>query len=273
MSLLSSSACAPPFRVCLTGVFLKGVFLGMASCPAFAKSPINIEQLLAKPATWQLSSSIDYQAASSTLNQTQQSSWSTGIRYGVTPQVEVNARVSGWQLRQGSAGPEFRQSEQSISVGSNCLVKAESSWPAILVEARAVLGSTGSSSRSRLPSGQLALTSYKSLDPVVISFTAAMTVQRDYELDDVRLRPGMSWRIEPGINFAVNSSVTLFGSAAFSRRNAVYADDLIVANPSERIGMRGGIALALGRQHSIFVTGELANDRSGGMGVQWLYEF
>lgn len=268
MPLVSSSKSVPRSPVCLAGLLLTSL-----SGSVFATSPINIEQLLAKPATWQLSSSVDYQTAGSTLDQTQQSSWSTGVRYGVTSQIELNARVSGWRLTQDGSSLDFHQDEQSLSIGSNVLLKAESSLPAVLLEARAVLGTSGSSSRQNLPSGQIALTTYKSLDPVVISFTAAMTLQRDYELDDVRISPGMSWRIEPGINFAVNASVTLFGSANFSRRDAVYADEFIVANSSERIGMRGGIALALGRQHSFFMSGELANDRSGGMNVQWLYEF
>ncbi|EED33324.1 hypothetical protein NOR53_1588 [gamma proteobacterium NOR5-3] len=75
------------------------------------------------------------------------------------------------------------------------------------------------------------------------------------------------------MNFAANSSVTLFGGAAFERRNATGLGSGRVLGPTERLGIHAGVALSVARAHSLFVTADLATDRSGGMRVQWFYEF
>ncbi|WP_439107498.1 hypothetical protein [Congregibacter sp.] len=239
-----------------------------------AQSPITIEQLLAKPSTWQISTSLAYRARSmSAVQQERQSGGSLGLRYGLTPRVELNARVQEWQSSLELGAMELRQHSRSFSVGGNWLVKPESSLPAVLIEARGELYRDGSDGRHSAPGGLLALTSYKSIDPLVLSLATAVTLQRDYRIGGAVVSPGVTWRIEPGVNFAVNSSVTLFGSVALERSNASYVDDSLLAASQERIGLRGGIALALAQQHSLFISGDLASDRSGGMSLQWFYEF
>ncbi|MFK8042906.1 hypothetical protein [Congregibacter sp.] len=239
-----------------------------------AQSPINIDQLLAKASTWQVSSSFDYRATSFTsLQRDRRATFSTGIRYGLTPRFELNGRFTASEQRQEFAGLEFRQKTQGASLGANWLIKPESALPALLLEARAVVHRNGSVSRRSLPEWRLGVTTYKSLDPVVLSLSAAMTLQRDYQLAEGSVEPGMAWRVEPGVNFAVNANVTLFGGVSFERRNASSANGESLADQSERVGIRGGIALAIARRHSVFVSGDIASDHQGGMNLQWFYEF
>ena len=240
----------------------------------FAQSPISIEQLLAKAATWQVSSSVDYRASMPTpLQLERQTSVSTGLRYGLNSRFEINARLESLQFSQSIAGQRLRERQQSLSLGSNWLIKRESFLPAVLLETRAVLASNGSFGPRDLPSAQIAVTSYKSIDPVVLSLTVAMNIQRSYRDESAVVKPGVSWRIEPNVNFAVNPSVTLFGGAAMERRNASRIGESTVMPAMERVALRGGMALSLAQRHSIFVSGDLGSDRSGGMSVQWFYEF
>lgn len=244
------------------------------SLEASAQSPITIEQLLAKPSTWQISSSFDYRSAMSESSWLErQSSWLMGVRYGLSDRLELNARLQTQQFSQSNADQQIREQSHRLSVGSNWLINRESTIPALLLEARAVLGSSGSNGRRTLPGGQIAMTTYKSIDPLVLSLSTSLSFQRDYRIDAWDVKPGASWRIEPGVNFAVNPRVTLFGGAAFERRNATSMGSGLVVGATERLGIHGGMALSLAREHSMFVSVDLGTDRSGGMTMQWFYEF
>ncbi|WOJ95499.1 hypothetical protein R0137_09545 [Congregibacter brevis] len=241
---------------------------------ASAQSPINIDQLLAKASTWQVSSSFDYRGVSfASVQRERRATFSTGIRYGLTRRFELNGRFSASEQRQEFAELEFRQKTREVNLGANWLIKAESALPALLLEARAVIHRNGSTSRKHLPEGRLGITTYKSLDPVVLSLSAAMTIQRDYRLAEGTVEPGVAWRIEPGVNFAVNANVTLFGGVSIERRNASSVNGDSFADQSERVVIRGGIALAVAGRHSVFVSGDIASDHQGGMNLQWFYEF
>lgn len=256
------------------GMFLLVALSLHVSLQASAQSPITIEQLLAKSSSWQINSSFDYRSAMSGLSLLErQSSWLMGIRYGLSERLELNARLQTQQFSQSSADQQIREQSHRLSVGSNWLINRESTLPALLLEARAVLASSGSSGRRTFPGGQVALTTYKSIDPLVLSLSASLSFQRDYRIDEWEVNPGSSWRIEPGVNFAVNPRVTLFGGAAFERRNATGLGSDLVVGPNERLGIHGGMALSLAREHSMFVSVDLGTDRSGGMTVQWFYEF
>ncbi|MFT4768337.1 MAG: hypothetical protein ACI8RN_001472 [Glaciecola sp.] len=265
----------------MLGISVRGVgfvlfvclFIHLSSA-VFAQSPITIEQLLAKPSSWQISSSFDYRSGmSESWHLERQTSWSAGVRYGLTPRFEINGRLQGQQFSQDIPGQRIREQSQALSVGSNWLLKPESATPALLLEARAVLRSSGPAGPRHLPSVQVAITSYKSIDPVVLSLSASVNVQREYRLGSVEVSPGSSWRLEPGVNFAINPRVTLFGGVAIERRNSTQFGAAVIAGPSERLALSGGMALAVARQHSVFVSGDVASDRSGGMSLQWFYEF
>ncbi|WOJ94467.1 hypothetical protein R0135_04720 [Congregibacter variabilis] len=257
-----------------TGVCLFLICLAQVSPEASAQSPITIEQLLAKPSTWQISSSLDYRSAMSepTLLE-RQGSWLVGLRYGLSQRLELNARLQEQQFSQSGADQKIREKSHRLSVGSNWLIKRESTLPAVLLEARAIISSSSENGRRTLPGGQIAITTYKGIDPLVLSLSISMSFQRDYRLHRLEIDPGSSWRVEPGVNFAVNPRVTLFGGAAFERRTATDLGSGVVLPTSERLGIHGGMALSVARQHSIFVSVDLGTDRSGGMTLQWFYEF
>ncbi len=254
--------------------FLSLILMCSLSQTLLAQSPINIEQLLTKPAVWQISSSLDYRSTSpASVQRGRQLSGATGLRYGLTPRLEVNARVSGWQQRQSRGELQWEQQGRSVSIGGNWLLKRESFLPAILLEARGEVVSRGRRGQRSFPGARLGVTIYKSSDPVVLSLRASMDVQRTYRFEDLTIQPGAAWSLEPGVNFAVNANVTLFGSAFFDRRNASFQDGIRLNNAQERIGLRGGLALAVAGRHSLFVSGDLASDQQGGMSLQWFYKF
>ncbi|EAQ96357.1 hypothetical protein [Congregibacter litoralis] len=265
---MAASACQR-----ITLVFAFFFFAGLSQA-AFSQSPINIEQLLTKPSVWQISSSVDYRGSSlGSFQNGRQLTGSTGLRYGLTPRVEINARLTGWQYRQSVGELQSEEQGHSVSIGGNWLLKRESLLPAMLLEARGELLSRGSPEERSFPGGSVGLTLYKSSDPVVLSLRASMNLRRSYRFESVKVSPGATWSIEPGVNFAVNANVTLFGSAFFERRNASLHDGVTLYNAQERVGLRGGLALAVAGRHSLFVSGDLASDQQGGVSLQWFYEF
>jgi hypothetical protein len=248
--------------------------LVMTAPRALAQAPISIEQLLVKPSRWQIAASLDYRTASQNAwQQSRQVQWSTLLRYGLSPRLEVNARYSraeflerlGWDKRYSRA--------ERASAGLNWLVKAESALPAVLLELRADLAVRDMAGQRRLPGGQLTLTTYKSIDPVVVSLSASVSHERDYHWGQEYVDPGSAWRLEPTVNFALNPQVTLLGGLSVSRRHAARISGEAVETVDERVGVLLGLGYAVTQRHTLFVNADLSNQSGAGANLQWFYQF
>jgi hypothetical protein len=153
------------------------------------------------------------------------------------------------------------------------LLKPETRFPALLLELRADLAGSGAGSRAGVAGGQLTLTAYKSLDPVVLSLSASAMQRRGYRRDGLRIDPGSAWRVDPVVNFAVNPQITLLGGFSVSRRHATRVDGQWVNDGSDRIALLTGIGYALSRRHTVFVNAEMTGQGSSGASLQWFYQF
>jgi hypothetical protein len=251
-----------------------GIFVFCLPASLKAQSPISIEQLLVKPSTWQIATSFDYAIATGEpFVSERQSGWSTGVRYGFSQRWEFNARFQTATLSQHVFDERFQQQTRSVSAGVNYLLKPEARGPALLLEARADLAADALGKRRSFPGGQLTLTTYKSIDPVVLSLTGSLQARRRYRSEAGEIQGALAWRLEPLVNFAVNPQVTLFGGASFARREALRVNGQTRGIAQQRIAMRAGIAYAAHRHHSIFFSGDVSSDAQLALNIQWFYEF
>jgi hypothetical protein len=250
------------------------IVFGLSVCGASAQTPINIEQLIAKPARWQLGTSVDYRTTNpGDRHSTRSSAAGVRLRYGLSPRFEINAGLSRTGTLHRRGGDRQRASADSLSLGVNGLLTPETRFPAVLFELRANLESAGAGGRSGLAGGQVTLTAYKSLDPVVLSLSASAMLQRGYRLDGLRIDPGSAWRVDPTVNFAVNPQITLLGGLSLARRHATRLDGQPVADGSDRVALLAGIGYALSRRHTLFVNAEISAQASSGASLQWFYQF
>lgn len=153
---------------------------------------------------------------------------SPGLRYGMSEKTELYGRMS-WlsdSARIQNVNGVVSQSSNrfdSLWLGINRQLIEEGKSPALLgfIEAAAV-------EKTRLPglnigrnfSGRSWLiggTTYRAIDPIVLSFTAAYRINIARTIDAQRYAPGNYLLLNPAMSFAVNSDITL--SAGVQWRN------------------------------------------------------
>jgi len=258
-------------QACLSAV---AASLALAARGVSAQAPLSIEQLLAPSARWQLVTTIDH-ASSGTLpfEERRSTRGSMLLRYGLTARLEVSGRLSRRFDEQRSPDGSSTRRGRAASIGLAWLARREDRWPALLLEARADVqsrfaGSAGGAGEA------LAFTTYRSVDPVVLSLSATWARQRSFRQDDVTVDPGQRWRIEPLVSFAVNSRVTLLGGASITRRTDSRIDGRTAFGSRSTIRYRSGLGYAPDSHNTLFLTADLGGGDAGArIALQWFYEF
>lgn len=271
LSQVTGSPCAAAqYTLALVAVLGAG-----AALPAAAQEPLSIGQLLVKPSRWQLLNALDYgrhlPVPGVEMRGTQ---LTTGLRYGLGEGLEVNARWRVSDLTQTQLKEVRRRRESAASVGVNWLIKPETELPALLLESRVDVYLNSGGEYRAWPSGQLLLTAYQSLDPVVLSLSARVELSRSYESDGLTIDPGIAWSLAPQLNFAVNHRITLIGGLSFTRRAPDQIAGETYRSARERVGLSAGLGFALLPRQTLFLNGETGSDSGdASLSLQWFYEF
>jgi hypothetical protein len=237
---------------------------------ARAEPPLSIQQLMADSGRWQLVTALDYHSvvggpAGAVARSGQ---FTAALRYGLSSQLELNSRLRAGASDSRLAGT--RKEFSSVAVGANWLLKPETDSPAVLIEGRAEIFSRVATREQTLPSAEVAVTVYRSVDPLVLSLSAAYGLRRPYGQNGHRVRPGSLWRVAPQVNFAVNHRVTLVGGLSFSGSEAARIDGTAVGTRRETVGWQAGLGYRLGPENTLFLSGDFAVDGTGsGMSLQW----
>lgn len=247
----------------------------LATLGARADQPLNIQQLLAAPARWQLVTAADYQVATSEYGARESTGQLTSIlRYGLNSRLEVNAAIQGARNELHLADSVFEDSFRGLSAGANWLLKSEDEFPAVLLEGRVQLFSDFAGSAQQFSTAELTATLYKSIDPVVLSMATTLRLRRDFEASELTIDPGYHWSVAPQVNFAVNHRVTLIGGLAFSHEAATTVDGEQRTTPSEQVNLRLGLGYALSPGDTLFFSGDFAaTQRRGALSLQWFRVF
>ncbi len=240
-----------------------------------AQAPLSIEQLIVDDSRLQLSAGLLLRDRTPTTGvEDRDSLWSTTLRYGLSPRLEVNANLDWNQGELRQPGRTQHRQGHSYGLGGVWQARREDSWPAIVIEARGDSVAGLADNDERVFQGQLAATLYRSIDPVVLSLRVSYLRQESYHLNGGRFRPGDQWRAEPMVNFAVNPQVTLLGGMALSIAEASSVDGEPVFNDRDAISLRAGLGYAPNRNNTLFLLGELSGEGGGSQfSLQYQYQF
>ena len=160
------------------------------------------------------------------------------------------------------------------SVGVSWLAHREKRWPALLLEARVDVTAESDGQRSSGGGGALSLTTYRSLDPVVLSMTAAWERRADFRSAGFAIDPGDRWRLEPLVSFAVNPQVTLLGGASLRYSGASRANGVTAARSMSAVAYRLGVGYAPNPGNTLFLIADGGAAReAAGLSLQWIFEF
>ncbi|HFA7793179.1 TPA: meta-pathway of phenol degradation family protein [Neisseria gonorrhoeae] len=224
---------------------MKNILLVFVSfVPLFVRTdlPLNIEDIMTDKGKWKLETSLTYlnsensraALASPVYIQTGSASFipvpteiqengsntdmladTLGLRYGLTGNTDIYGSGSYlWhEERKLDGNGKTRNKRMSdISAGISHTFLKDGKNPALI----AFLESTVyEKSRNKASSGKswlIGATTYKAIDPIVLSLTAAYRINGSKTLsDDVKYKAGNYWMLNPNISFAANDRISLTG--------------------------------------------------------------
>lgn len=148
-----------------------------------------------------------------------------GLRYGLTSKAEVFARTSYlYSSSRSSDVSGFSNSNDSrftdAWAGINYQFKKDDDTPALLGFAEIALREKHENSSSSFKSALVGLTTYKAIDPVVLSLTTAYRFNQSRKDGEADYKPGNLLLLNPSIAFAVNDRVTLTTGMQWTSRQA-----------------------------------------------------
>ena len=142
---------------------------------------------------------------------------SPGIRYGLNSDTELYGRFSAVSstLRSDSVSGVDAQNDERVAdawLGVNHRFVKEGESPALLGFFELAAAENVATSGTNLAHGKSALfgfTTYRAIDPIVLSLTSAYRWNRSRDVADQARDPGDLFLLNPSIGFAVNNEITL----------------------------------------------------------------
>jgi len=197
-----------------------------------------------------------------------------GIRYGVLPGTELYGKLMGGgsQLRRrvldttSNSGWQLRG--HSVKLGINRRFSPDTDTPALLgfLEVLAVenVSESGAPKIVHAKTWRAGLTTYRSIDPVVLSLTAGYRYAGPRRIPEQgTVDPSDHLFLAPSLSFAINDAISVSGGLAFSLQGkSTEAGSL----PMTQTGLTLGISHAISQRLTMHTA--VYTDISGGGGSQ-----
>ena len=142
-----------------------------------------------------------------------------GLRYGLTGRTDLYGSGSYLWREERSFSNENRESGKNrsknlsdLSIGISHTFLTDNKNPALIGFAESTLYEKTYGKAAYGKSWLLGATTYKAIDPVVLSLTAAYRINRSTTLSDgLKHKAGNYWLLNPTIAFAANDRISLTG--------------------------------------------------------------
>jgi len=296
-------------RTDMRKIIFASLFLSAFSNPASADLPLTIEDLLTAQDRYRLEFGLNY-ANSDRRNidsqfdliQTGSGSFvllpvdvgeerrnsdflamTLGFRYGVTKDTELFTRLTATaddvRIQNGS-GSDSRSSQQlsDLVMGVNHKFSPDNDTPALLGFAEITLAentATDSSDFVYGKTGQIGFTTYRAIDPVVLSLTAGYRYAGKRNVKDHSIDPGDLLFINPSVGFAVNNEVTLTGGVQLKFRGKDKVEGSSAGIRTSQTDLDFGLGYAASKRMTLNFTAraDISGDSGAQLGFNLLYKF
>jgi hypothetical protein len=203
-----------------------------------------------------------------------------GLRYGLTAKTEIYTRASGLTSSQRTSDVSGTDSSNESRfadawAGVNVQFKQDDATPAVLGFAELALAEKHREDTASFKSAMLGVTTYKAIDPVVLSLTAAWRFNQSRQDGAREYKPGKLLLIHPSVGFAVNDRVTLTTGAQWTHRAADRFDGVSQGIARTATDLLLGVGYGLARGNTLNTTLKANASGRGGseVRVNWLYTF
>ncbi len=225
----------------LTGIFL---LCSLIVPTAHADLPLTIEDLLTEERRWRVDFNLTYtnrdrenvdsrygtlqlgqnQSVSIPLNVSDKRTNSdivamtAGVRYGLTLDTELYSRITGIAedrrtfFKIGGTSDSTNTRPTNLWFGVNHRFSNDNKTPALLGFAELAVAENVAFEGEEIVFGKsllLGMTTYRAIDPIVLSLTTGYNYSEQRDVGDDLEKPGAFFFISPSVGFAVNNLVTL----------------------------------------------------------------
>lgn len=201
-----------------------------------------------------------------------------GLRYGLTAKTELYTRVSGLTSSQRASGVSGMTTQHDSRLadawaGINYQIKKDDATPAVLTFAELALAEKHRHDTASLKSAMLGLTTYRAIDPVVLSLTAGYRLSQSRKDGGQGYKPGNLLLVSPTVGFAANDRVTLTTGLQWTRRQADRIDGSPQGLARTATDLLLGVGYGIARGNALNATFKANASGTGGaeFRVSWLY--
>jgi len=203
-----------------------------------------------------------------------------GLRYGLNDKSEIYGRASHLYTRQRNSAAtgdsQFSESHFADAwAGVNYQFKPDDATPALLGFAEIALREKHQHSSASFKSALLGFTTYKAIDPVVFSLTAAYRSNRNRSDGESHYRPGNLLLLNPSVAFAVNERVTLTTGMQWTNMQADRRNGETQGQRHTRTDLLLGASYGFSAQSTMNINlkANVSGREGADLRVSWLHQF
>ena len=206
-----------------------------------------------------------------------------GTRYGITAKTELYSRLTATAddvRTQNVAETDSRSSQQlnDLVFGVNHQFSPDNDTPALLGFVEMSVAENMATDKSDFvhgKTGQIGFTTYRSIDPVVLSLTAGYRYAASREVNRQFVDPGDLLFINPSLGFAINNEVTVTGGVQFKFRGKDKIDGSGAGIRTSQTDLDFGVGYAASENLTLNfnVRADISSDSGAQAGFNVLYKF
>ncbi len=206
-----------------------------------------------------------------------------GFRYGASKDTELLTRLtataSNVRIQNNTGtGSDSNQQLNDFVIGVNHKFSDDNETPALLGFAEVILAENTVTDEAyfvHAKSGQIGFTTYRSIDPVVLSLTSGYRYAGKRDVINLSIDPGDLLFIHPSVGFAVNNEVTLTGGMQLRFRDRDKVAGNAVGIRTSATDLIFGLGYAASKRMTLYFTtlADISGDTGAQLGFNLLYKF
>lgn len=206
-----------------------------------------------------------------------------GFRYGLTKDTEILIRLTGTadDVRIEKTNETYSRSGQRLSdwvIGVNHQLSPDNDTPAFLGFAEVTVAENTSFDDSEFvygKSGQIGFTTYRAIDPLVLSLTTGYRYAGKRKINNQTINPGDLLFINPSVGFAVNNEITLTGGLQLKFRAKDKVDGSSQGIRTSQTDLEFGVGYSSSKRMTLNFTAraDVSGDTGAHIGFNLLYKF
>jgi hypothetical protein len=201
-----------------------------------------------------------------------------GLRYGLTGKAELYSRF-GYLLSQNRSSDTVGFSNHNDAfwtdawLGINYQFKEDDDTPALLAFTEVAVLERHRGHSDYFRAATLGVTTYKAIDPIVFSLTAAYQHAWPRLHKKESYQPGSLFFLNPSVAFAVNDRITLTTGLQWHQRQADQLDHQAqdIQRTSTHLVLGTGYGIAAGNTLNLTLKANISGRNGADLRLNWLY--